>query len=189
MRRERLGMKAFAGVVIVSLVVLGLPGVAGAQTGDGAAGSAKARVFVPLTFTPVSEFLRFGGVTSGSEFGTVIVFPVLPAARVATDGARLTSTSDFGPAVFTVSGEPNAFFSITPSSGVATKDQPATSGIVTLNVSTPLTTSLGVLNTGVLSSDIPVGTATVFVGGTLEIPPNAPGGRYEAEIEVIIDYQ
>ena len=187
MRRERLGRKAFFGVVVLSLAVA-LPGLAGADSN--ASINATVQIAVPLASTTSTLQLDFGHLKGDEAVldGTVTVTPGSPPVRSATGGATLLGAKmlddNFGPAEFAVSGEPGALYSIRFSSfPMATSD--VGTPFLRVIALTPLTENFPAIGSGRLDGN---GDDKVRVGGTVSVPARARPGKYVADIVLSFDY-
>lgn len=140
-----------------------------------------ATVVTPIKISKTTD-LSFGNIVAGSNRGTV---------KIETNNTR-TSTGDItlptsSPGVitaaqFTVSGHPNATYSISVPTSLTVTRQGGTETMVIDNIITNPTT------TGTLSEN---GEQTVKVGATLHIEANQAIGTYENEngITVTVAYQ
>ena len=140
----------------------------------------------PITFTftvvpylVISETasLNFGLLGSTTSASTVKV----SSAGVRSGTATLLSSSPAAHAAeFHVSGMPNMSFSVSLPASVTLKN----AGGATLTVD-DLTISTGTL-TGLSTGS--TGETDFSLGGTLNVPPNAPGGTYSGEYMVTVSY-
>ena len=122
-----------------------------------------------------SRELGFGQIVSSGAPGTVTVDPT--GNRTASGGAVLGSAAGVGPAMFRVTGEPNASYSITlPSS--ATFGSSHRSMTVDRFTSSPR----GSGNLG------PGGSQWLALGGTLHVGPSQSTASYDGTVEVTVAY-
>lgn len=173
-------MNAFLRLAIIGLAVLGLPGVAGAQSE--ATIEATVRISEPLVVT-ISTQLDFGHLKADKRDGTVTVTP--SGERTQTGGAKLLGVKkddpivDFGPAEFTISGQPNAAYSIVfPASPTAAPEAGTPVLLVTALTSSPS-------GTGTIGAN---GFDSILVGGTLVVPAGTGPGVFLAVITLTISY-
>jgi hypothetical protein len=149
---------------------------------DTTTASATANVMVPIKIVQAAN-LTFGkfAVSSGSG-GTV---------TVSTSGARtgsgmfLPSADPTTAAQFTITGEPNASFSIDLGGPGTTLTKGTDS--MTLTYASDLTganATSGTIPTGTLTS----GTQTLFVGGTLTVSGTQVAGAYAGTVSATVAY-
>jgi len=119
--------------------------------------------------------LDFGQVVAGGSPGTVVMTPV--GSRSATGGATLGSFSSAAAASFTVSGDPDAAYSITlPISATLTSG----GDTMILNNLTSNPSGAGVIGGG--------GSQVLNVGGTLQVGASQPSGAYSGSFNVMVAY-
>ncbi len=184
-------MNAFLRPTILGIACFALPGVAVAQSSDATVVGAAVRIRTPIVINVIaSNLLLDFGHLKGDEAaldGTVTVTPDSPSVRTTTGGATLLGAKlvddNFGPAEFTVSGEPLAPYTITFILPTATSDK-GTPSLNVINLA-PLTINDMVEDIGTLDS---TGFDRVRVGGTLDVPARARPGKYVAEIELMFNY-
>lgn len=141
----------------------------------GAAIMATAAYGVEITIVN-TQGLAFGSFAAGSG-GTVMVSP----AGTCTAGGDvvLLSLEACTTAEFTVSGDPNATYTIDlPADGTSSLSGPGTDMAVTLFTSNPAT--IGMIGAG--------GTQVLSVGATLNVNSNQPAGAYSGSFSVIVNY-
>jgi len=120
--------------------------------------------------------LNFGEFTAGPVAGTVILTP--SGTRSSSGGVSLSPAGISNPAMFSVTGNPNATYTITLPSSLLINDNFGNSMTVSNFGSLPA-------NNGQLSA---AGQAIVSVGGTLNVPPNQPMGGYNSIMVVTLNY-
>jgi hypothetical protein len=155
------------------LVAASLTHSMNAQAATGT-GTATAKVLAPIAIVAGAN-LNFGTIASGAV-GTVVLTPA--GARSATGGVGLVTDGANAPAsgVFTVTGGAGYGFSITlPVTATIT------SGANTMTVGT-------FTSTPVASGTLVAGTATVNVGGTLNVGLNQVAGSYTGTYPVTVNY-
>ena len=175
------------GVFLIALAVLGvffLPAVAGGQEGTIPA-TVQIRTVLVLTRT---ADLNFGQIRSGDEGGTIVVTPL--NVRFATGGLILRALRNFSRAEFIITGDPNAFYNITPVLDFALHDQgenpePGETLLQVVDLISYSTTVGAVILVGQFD---PNGVDSVFVGGTLLVPPGAKFGKYGGEVTLTFNY-
>lgn len=173
MRPSRYGSRSawIAGLALLAGAWLAAAPAAYAAT---ASATATATVYVALTITKTAD-LNFGGLLPGAAAGTVTVNP--DGTRTAA-GVTLVGGSTFGAATFTLSGQPNATYTIAlPSSITITAD----GSTMTVDTFTSNPSGTGQLDTG--------GSATLRVGATLNVGANQAPGTYAGTFDVTVDYQ
>ena len=175
------------GVFLIALAVLGvffLPAVAGGQEGTIPA-TVQIRTVLVLTRT---ADLNFGQIRSGDEGGTIVVTPL--NVRFATGGLILRALRNFSRAEFIITGDPNAFYNITPVLDFALHDQGENPepGETLLQVVDLISYSTTVGAVTLVGQFDPNGVDSVFVGGTLLVPPGAKFGKYGGEVTLTFNY-
>ncbi len=184
MRRERLGRKAFAGVVVLSLAVA-LPGLAGADSNASIA--ATVQIAVPLAGTTSTLQLDFGHLkgddmseADGGIDGTVIVDPEPVAKRTATGGASLLGVQTpeggkFGLAEFTIKGQPDAPYTIGPHTSFPQATSESAPRFLDVIALKSFTINQQKVDAGKLDAS---GEDVVLVGGTLFVPARIRPGKF-----------
>jgi hypothetical protein len=164
--------KALIGAAFLTAVSLTHSANAQAATGTG---TATAKVLAPIAIAAGAN-LNFGTIASGAV-GTVVVTSA--GARSATGGVGLVTDGANAPTagVFTVTGAAGYGFSITLPVGTAS----ITSGANSMTVGTFTSTPSG-------SGTLVAGTATVNVGGTLNVGLNQAAGAYTGTYPVTVNY-
>jgi len=146
-----------------------------------ATAKATATIVAPIKISKTSD-LSFGNIVAGSSSGTV---------KIETDNARSHSGDVTLPALspgtitaaqFTVSGLPNASYSIAVPASIIITREGGTEIMVVDNITTTPTTS------GTLSEN---GEQTIKIGATLHVEANQAIGTYENanEMTVTVAYQ
>lgn len=120
--------------------------------------------------------LNFGEFTAGPVAGSVILTP--SGTRSSSGGVSLSPAGISNPAMFSVTGNPNATFTITLPTSLLINDNFGNSMTVSNFGSLPA-------NNGQLSA---AGQAIVSVGGTLNVTPNQPMGGYNSIMVVTLNY-
>ena len=161
-----------------------MPGVA---LGDGGTIPATVEIKTVLVLTKTAD-LNFGQVRAGNADGTVIVTPL--NVRSATGGVKLRAETNFSRAEFIITGDPGDSYSIVPVLGFALHDQrgdpiPGETILQVTNLISYSTTAMAVTFLGQFNSN---GIDTLFVGGTLLVPPGAKFGKYGGEVTLTFNY-
>ena len=170
---------AFAGFLSVIM-----PGSALSETGTI---SASVEIRAAITVTRTTD-LNFGQIRSGELDGTVIVSPL--NVRTFTGGVTLRAWKNFSRAEFIITGNPGATYNIAPVLDFALHDQRGDPifGETILQVTNLIsysTTAMAVTFLGQFNSN---GIDSVFVGGTLLVPPGAKFGKYGGEVTLTFNY-
>ncbi|MFZ4621813.1 MAG: DUF4402 domain-containing protein [Bacteroidota bacterium] len=169
--------RVFFVVTAVFLIGLCSP-ILRAQTSGALTANSTASVIQGINLVGQKD-LRFGIIIPDVLPGTVIINPV--RARTKTGGPYLVnqgSTTQWGPAQFVVSGEPNTAYSITlPYNGII-----IIVGMEMMDVDE--WTSYPSSNTSLSAS----GTQTFYVGGTLHVEGNQHWGSYSGAFTVTVHY-
>jgi hypothetical protein len=123
--------------------------------------------------------LSFGAFTAGSG-GTVTVSPA--GARIKTGSVILVNQAGVASAAqFTISGTPNAVFTLSLPADGTTFLSDGGSGSMALNSFTSSPATTGVLSGG--------GTQTLSVGATLSVSNLQATGSYTGAFSVTVNYQ
>ncbi len=175
------------GIFLIALAALGvffLPAVAGGEEGTIPA-TVQIRTVLTLTRT---EDLNFGQIRSGDEDGTVTVTPL--NERFASEGIILRALTNFSRAEFIITGDPDAFYNITPVLDFALHDQGENPipGETILQVTNLLSYSTTVGAVTLVGQFDPNGVDSVYVGGTLLVPAGAKFGKYGGEVTLTFNY-
>lgn len=156
---------------VAALATVGLSGAANAATADAAAG---AKIIAPLEISRTAD-LYFGTIAPSTT--------VADKVSVSADGARqcgpaLTClTSDHTAAAFAVTGEADAFYTISLPSEIQIVNAKGTAMRVS-DVS-------GSKSKGQLLN----GEDSFSVGGTLEVAARQEAGQYKGSFTVAVEYQ
>ena len=118
----------------------------------------------------------FGDIAVTNSPGTVVLSPA--GTRLVTGGAFVNSTVASGPAVFDVSGLPNAVYAITLPTSIVLTGASGNSMVVDEFTSLPA-------NTGLTD---PGGEQNLFVGATLNVDSNQAIGSYSGLMTVTVVY-
>lgn len=161
----------FARLAIIVVLLASL----GALFPDPAVGQEP--VPVPLTVEVVKD-LNFGEVASLGFPGTVLI-PAVPGGRKRVTGGAVNLGGDHGAAEVKIKGEGDAPFRITLLPKLFSIPRTAGGASVDITLFTALDDFNGVLNAG--------GNATVFIGGTLTLPPGQLGGTYRGLFDIFVD--
>lgn len=154
----------------LSVMLLGLAAATFAQT---ATSNATATIVTPITIAHDGTDLSFGNVLAPVA-GTVTVDPAgTPTYSAGLSGSAAPAlTAAVTAASFTVTGTPNALYTVTLPASVTLTGPAAATMLVDAFTSTPTTTAgAGQLGT-------PVGTQTLTVGATLNIALGQAAGTY-----------
>jgi uncharacterized protein DUF4402 len=136
------------------------------------AGRAFALVSLEAT---ASRDLGFGQIVSTGTPGSVTVDPA--GTRTASGGVALGNTAGVGAAMFRVTGEPNAGYSITLPSSTTFVSSGRSMTIDRFTSSPKESGNLG-----------PGGAQWITVGGTLHVGPSQPMAAYDSTVEVTVAY-
>jgi len=171
-------MKKFIISLLIVAAFVAIPVSVFAQFSANDDGTAKARIVTAISLTNVGE-LDFGSILQSTTAGTVTVAPT--AAGTVTTALQVGSGSAQS-AEFTVSGSPNATYTISLPNSELTLDPTLPSNTTEIKVN-PFTSSVDL--GGVLDE---YGSQTIYVGGTLNVPANPTADRYSAEFNVTVAY-
>ncbi|NMN06517.1 MULTISPECIES: DUF4402 domain-containing protein [unclassified Novosphingobium] len=171
------------------MAVLALPGSAQAAQANTATGEAQARVVAALSVDAL-DALDFGVVVGrATTGGTVAVDPAGGAPRygggaIAACGAGVPCAAAH-PARFAVHGEAGRVYLVSvPESLVVSGD--GQGPVLTVDALAVLAHTPGPTgNAGLLDAQ---GADTFSVGGTLNVPADAPAARYRLTIPLIVTY-
>jgi hypothetical protein len=149
-----------------------------AQNTSGLTANSTATIIRGLNLVGQKD-LRFGIIIPDVLPGTVIINPI--RARTKTGGPYLVnqgSSTQWGPAQFVVTGEPNTAYSITlPYDGII-----IIVGLQMMDVDE--WTSYPNTNNSLSAT----GSQTFYVGGTLHVEGNQPWGSYSGAFTVTVHY-
>lgn len=179
-------------LVIMALSGLGalvLPGVAGAEETATIQASVEIQSMVQLSITGCSP-LCFGQIRPGETDGWVTVTTL--NERYATGGVELQAPF-FSRAEFTITGTPDATYSIVPGDPLMVHDQrpnpiPGVTALEVIDLLIYSTTNDEVTfspGAGQIGSN---GVDIVYIGGTLVVPTTALNGKYAGNVELTINY-
>jgi hypothetical protein len=130
----------------------------------------------PIVIGDSVQPLAFGSLVAAS--GGAVVVSVNPPARGATGNVFPLRSGTWSAASFSVSGDPNASYSITlPANGVVFLTSGPNSMAVNSFNSHPAT--------GQLASG---GTQTLSIGATLSVGANQANGSYSGNFTVTVEY-
>ena len=118
----------------------------------------------------------FGDIAASNSPGTVVLDAT--GSRLVTGGTFVNSTVSSGPAMFDVSGIPNAVYAITLPVSVVLTGASGNSMVVDKFTSQPADTGL---------TD-PGGQQNLYVGGTLNVGSNQAVGSYSGLMTVTVVY-
>ncbi len=177
-------MNAFLRLAIIGLAFLGLPGVAGAQTGEATA-DVTVEVAQPLAFT-INTDLDFGHLKAKKKEGGTVT--ITPSGDRSADGGVLLGVKKgepdtFGPATFTISGQSDADYSFVLPTSATAEAELDTRELEVIDL-TSFTENVSGVDTGKLID----GFDRVFVGGTLVVTAGTKPGVFVAVITLIINY-
>ena len=120
--------------------------------------------------------LTFGEITVGDASGTVVLSPA--GSRLSTGGVFVNYAMSAGPAVFDISGLPNAVYAITLPDSVVLTGASGNSMVVDDFTSLPENNGL----TG------PGGQQNLFVGATLNVNTHQAVGSYSGLMSITVEY-
>lgn len=146
--------------------------------------AATAQITTAITFGSGSD-LKFGSIAEGSSSGTVSLTAASSTVRSKTGSTTQLVSQGTTPAAaaYTVNGEAGYTFALTlPGNSDVTITNTTGAGAETMTV-TDFTTDLP-SNTGTLTS----GTATFYVGATLNVGASQVAGAYTGNFDVTVAY-
>ncbi|MEQ8664156.1 MAG: DUF4402 domain-containing protein [Rhodospirillales bacterium] len=165
---------AFFSHTLAALVLVTVFSAAGSAHAADATGNASATIATPISVSENTS-LSFGTVLAGASQSTIVV---------STAGGRTLGSGDatlFGgtpaAAVFDVTGEGSASYSVSFTAGTLTRD----GGSETMTVDTFTNDSGGSIGGG--------GSDSFNVGATLTVAANQVAGSYTGTYTVSVDYQ
>ena len=120
-----------------------------------------------IVFDDISVSAIPGSVTIGTD-----------SSRVATGGVTINTNTSGTPALYEVSGDPNAFYSVTLPTTVTLTSAAGDSMVV--NNFTSIPNSRGQLDAG--------GGADINIGATLNVGSFQPLGTYSGVMSTVVDY-
>jgi hypothetical protein len=162
MRGGRAAARALGGALAFAVTML----AASSSAAPTATAGATATIARSSGATMVTQF-AFGTVdASGNNNGTVTVTPASPTTHTST-GFKSTPTGTFTAVQYSLTGTPNATYTITLPSSITG------SGSSTVDTFVIFTATLGSNSTTGKFS--PTGTDTVYVGGTAHVGNNFKG--------------
>lgn len=146
---------------------------------------ASGTVIAPISVTKIAD-LSFGKFAPGAG-GTVTISN--SGARTYAGIIPSTIGSTLSAAQFTVTGDPDATYSISHGGlPVLTNTTGVGGETMTLTKTSDLTganVTAGVVSAGTLTAG---GTQTIFVGGTLTVAANQVPGAYTGTVDVTVEY-
>jgi hypothetical protein len=171
----------------LSLGAAALSGSAFAANPDSDTATATANVVVPISITKTSD-LDFGRFAAGTAGGTVRVDN--SGARLAATGGVILTAAGSTPtaAVFDVTGDNNATYSIDAATGTDTALDDGNSHTMALALTGNLT---GAANTAAIPATGTLdgtGAQSIHIGGTLTVGATQAPGTYTGTITVTVDY-
>jgi hypothetical protein len=172
-------------LVLSALAVISFIGFTGNLFAQGASKTqaATAQITTALTFASGSD-LKFGSIAVGASTGTVTLTPASSTTRTKVGSTTQLVSQGTSPAAaaYTVNGEPGYTFTVTLPSSPVTITNTTGSGGETMTV-TDFTTDL-TSDDGTLTG----GTATFYVGGTLNVGAAQVSGAYTGNFDVTVAY-
>jgi hypothetical protein len=175
MDRSHTGRRWWVGIALS----LALGAVAPSCGASSATSAITATAVRPIGITETVA-LSFGKFASGAS-GTVTV--KLSGAVSASNGVLLLGGTPHAGS-YQISGEPEAAFSI--SYGVSALSRDSSSMTLHLiSAFSPAANATGAVAAGALGLD---GTATLHIGGTLDVGPNQATGSYSGTVSVAVEY-
>lgn len=169
--------------VAAAVAMLGLAGVASAQTSANTTASGSLGVVQPIAIAKISD-LSFGTVVRPASGNGTVTIDASTGARTITGGVSAIGggpVTSVGRAAFTVSGEGGYNFTVSiPASFNITRNGNQDPIQVTLTSTT---------GSGTLSNSFgTTGTATVGVGGSLLLSNGTPSGAYTGSFTITVAY-
>jgi hypothetical protein len=163
-----------AALTTISLALLASRDARAQQNSAQASANASAAIVAAISISNTAD-LDFGQVVAGGSSGTVVMSTA--GSRSATGGTTLGSSAGSGAASFTVSGDPNASYTITlPGSAVLSSD----GDDMIINNFTSNPSGNGTIGGG--------GSQVLGVGATLQVGASQPAGSYSGSFNVTIAY-
>lgn len=172
-RRNTTALIAAIAIASMSLI----PTVAAADGTDSASADASCEIMQPIALLKVDD-LQFGTIISSGVQGTITIGTGSDAATPAGGAAIYVASGPSTRAEFTVSGEPDAQYSVS---------YPASVELVNSELDTMdavLSCNLAA-DTGTLDGS---GDGSFFLGGVLTVGANQPSGDYTVNFNVSVDY-
>lgn len=164
-------------LLLIAGIAITSAGVYSSAMAVGAIGTSTARVVAAMTITPANA-LAFGDIISGVA-GNVVI----DTAGNATDTTVVSSGTQTAGS-FTITGAPNAIYTITLDAATTISDGSTTLNVTLLNHDSGLNPFDA--NNGQLSGG---GGDTLSVGGRLDLTALATAGSYTGNYNVNVDYQ
>lgn len=162
-------------VVLAVLVAFAAPAAFAQFNTSSANANAAAKIIQPISISKTTD-LNFASVVPSGSTGTVVV--TAAGGRSATGGATLGSSTGLTQAVFSVTGEPSATYTITLPSSISISDGASHSMTVdtfTSDVASPAT--------------FPgAGSQALNVGATLNVGISQVAGSYTGTFSVTVTY-
>ena len=147
------------------------------EQGSAATTTATVEVNIVSTINLVAQYgIVFGDISVSSIPGTVTIGT--DSSRVATGGVTINTNTSGTPALYKVSGDPNAFYSVTLPTTVTLTSAAGDSMVV--NNFTSIPNSRGQLDAG--------GSQDMNIGATLNVGSFQPLGAYRGIMSTVVDY-
>lgn len=174
------------GVAIIALSGLALLLLPRVALGDGGTIPATVEIKIQLSLTKTAD-LNFGQVRSGHSDGTVVVTPL--NERFPTGDVTLRALTNFSRAEFIITGDPGDSYNIEPVLDFALHDQRGDPVLdVTLLEVVDLISFSSNVGQGLVGQIGTDGIDSIFVGGTLLVPPGAKFGKYGGQVTLTINF-
>lgn len=172
-------MKKFIISLLIVAAFVAIPVSVFAQFTANDDGTARARIVTPISITNVDE-LDFGSIMTNVA-GTVIVDP--DASGTLNVSSTLSPGSATASAQFDVAGSPNATYTVTLPGALTLTPELGSAVNTTVITVDPFSSNV---NSGGKLSD--VGTETIYIGGTLNVPATPMADNYTGTFNVIVAY-
>jgi hypothetical protein len=153
----------------------------------GVIATASAQVLEELVITGRSP-LSFGIIESATTGGEVIITP--QNQRIVHGGVQVSMNQPFERAHFNIRGKADSMYVVhVPDSLVFTRQGPATDqGVSALKVTDFQSYSENLSQVSTRGQLDDQGQDTVYVGGTLLVPPTVSPGLYSGEVPLTVNY-
>lgn len=164
-----------------ALASMAVASTAAAQASADGTGTASVKIITKIQIAPLAD-LRFGTVVPTAAAGTVTIGTTDDTAS--TDGnATVLGSSTTGRAKFEVTGEKGQTYTLTLPTSDLVFDNTNAPGLKVTSWTSDLATTTGA---GLI--DASTGKQDFFVGGTLDVPANAPANSYSGTFTVTVAY-
>ncbi len=152
--------------------------------------TATARIYAPITLTPINTGLSFGDIIPGPAIGTVVLDPVA-GARTRTGGVPtlpVTSSMAVQAARFNVGGTANAAYAVTLPTAAVTLTGPSAATMTATTFTASVGGAATVPATPSPTGNIGATVQTLAVGATLNVGINQVAGDYTGTFALTVTY-